>query len=39
MPTNTIRLHRVLHAPRERHFRTFLEPDAIAFAAIRAGRR
>jgi|SRR6516165_653644 len=30
MPTNTVRLHRVLRAPPARTFRAFLEPDAIA---------
>src|SRR5262245_43959676 len=28
MPTNTIRLHRVLQAPPERVYRAFLDPDA-----------
>src|SRR5688572_4087485 len=27
--TNTVRLHRVLRAPRERVYRAFLEPDAM----------
>jgi uncharacterized protein YndB with AHSA1/START domain len=30
MPTNTIRLHRVLRAPSERIYRAFLDPDAMA---------
>jgi uncharacterized protein YndB with AHSA1/START domain len=30
MPTNTIRLHRVLHAPPERVYRAFLDADAMA---------
>jgi len=30
MPTNTIRLHRVLRAPPERVYRAFLDADAIA---------
>jgi uncharacterized protein YndB with AHSA1/START domain len=30
MPTNTVRLHRVLRAPPERVYRAFLDPDAIA---------
>jgi uncharacterized protein YndB with AHSA1/START domain len=30
MPTNTIRLHRVLRAPPVKVYRAFLEPDAIA---------
>jgi uncharacterized protein YndB with AHSA1/START domain len=30
VPTNTIRLHRVLHAPPERVYRAFLDADAIA---------
>jgi uncharacterized protein YndB with AHSA1/START domain len=30
MPTNTIRLHRVLHAPVERVYKAFLDPDAKA---------
>jgi uncharacterized protein YndB with AHSA1/START domain len=30
MATNTIRLHRVLHAPPERVYRAFLDPDALA---------
>lgn len=30
MPTNTIRLHRVLRAPPERVYRAFLDPDAMA---------
>lgn len=29
MPTNTVRLHRVLRAPPERVYRAFLDPDAI----------
>jgi uncharacterized protein YndB with AHSA1/START domain len=29
MTTNTIRLHRVLRAPPERVYRTFLDPDAL----------
>ena len=29
MSTNTIRLHRVLHAPPERVYRAFLDPDAM----------
>jgi uncharacterized protein YndB with AHSA1/START domain len=29
MPTNTIRLHRVLQAPPERVYRAFLDPDAM----------
>jgi uncharacterized protein YndB with AHSA1/START domain len=29
MPTNTIRLHRVLRAPPERLYRAFLDPDAM----------
>jgi uncharacterized protein YndB with AHSA1/START domain len=29
MATNTIRLHRVLHAPSERVYRAFLDPDAM----------
>ena len=29
MPTNTIRLHRVLRAPPERVYRAFLDPDAM----------
>jgi uncharacterized protein YndB with AHSA1/START domain len=30
MPTNTIRLHRVLRAPAEKVYRAFLDPDAMA---------
>ncbi len=30
MPTNTIRLHRVLRAPPERIYRALLDPDAMA---------
>jgi uncharacterized protein YndB with AHSA1/START domain len=30
MPSNTVRLHRVLRAPPERVYRAFLEPDAMA---------
>jgi len=30
MPTSTIRLHRVLHAPPERIYRAFLDADAMA---------
>ena len=30
MPSNTVRLHRVLRAPPERVYRAFLEPDAKA---------
>jgi uncharacterized protein YndB with AHSA1/START domain len=30
MPTNTVRLHRVLRAPPERVYRAFLEPAALA---------
>ena len=30
MPTNTVRLHRVLRAPPARTYRAFLEPEAIA---------
>ena len=30
MPTNTIRLHRVLHAAPEKVYRAFLDPDAMA---------
>ena len=30
MPTNTIRLHRVLRSPPERVYRAFLDPDALA---------
>lgn len=30
MPTNTVRLHRVLRAPPERIYRAFLDPDALA---------
>ncbi|HEX5092426.1 MAG TPA: SRPBCC family protein, partial [Burkholderiales bacterium] len=30
MPGNTVRLHRVLHAPPERIYRAFLEGDAMA---------
>jgi uncharacterized protein YndB with AHSA1/START domain len=30
VPTNTIRLHRVLRAPPERVYRAFLDPDALA---------
>jgi uncharacterized protein YndB with AHSA1/START domain len=30
MATNTIRLHRVFHAPPERVYRAFLDPDAMA---------
>ena len=30
MPTNTVRLHRVLRAPPARIYRAFLEPEAIA---------
>ncbi|MCU0806123.1 MAG: SRPBCC family protein [Burkholderiales bacterium] len=30
MPTNTVRLHRVLRAPAERVYRAFLDPDAMA---------
>ena len=30
MPTNTIRLHRVLRAPPQRVYRAFLDPDAMA---------
>jgi uncharacterized protein YndB with AHSA1/START domain len=30
MPTNTIRLHRVLHAAPEKIYRAFLDPDAMA---------
>jgi uncharacterized protein YndB with AHSA1/START domain len=30
MPTNTVRLHRVLRAPPERVYRAFLDADAIA---------
>ena len=29
MPANTVRLHRVLRAPRERVYRAFLDPDAL----------
>jgi uncharacterized protein YndB with AHSA1/START domain len=29
MPTNTVRLHRVLRAPPERIYRAFLDPDAM----------
>lgn len=29
MSTNTVRLHRVLRAPRERVYRAFLDPDAM----------
>ncbi|HET7904528.1 MAG TPA: SRPBCC domain-containing protein, partial [Candidatus Eisenbacteria bacterium] len=29
MPTNTVRLHRVLRAPAERIYRAFLDPDAM----------
>jgi uncharacterized protein YndB with AHSA1/START domain len=30
MPTNTVRLHRVLRAPPERIYRAFLDPEAMA---------
>jgi uncharacterized protein YndB with AHSA1/START domain len=30
MPTNTVRIHRVLRAPAERIYRAFLDPDAMA---------
>ena len=30
MPTNTVRLHRVFHAPAERIYRAFLNADALA---------
>jgi uncharacterized protein YndB with AHSA1/START domain len=30
MPTNTVRLHRVLRAPAERVYRAYLDPDAMA---------
>lgn len=30
MATNTVRLHRVLHAPPERVYRAFLDPDAMS---------
>jgi uncharacterized protein YndB with AHSA1/START domain len=30
VPTNTIRLHRVLRSPPERVYRAFLDPDALA---------
>jgi uncharacterized protein YndB with AHSA1/START domain len=30
MPSNTIRLHRILKAPPERIFRAFVDPDAMA---------
>jgi len=30
MPTNTIRLHRVLHTAPEKIYRAFLDPDAMA---------
>ena len=30
MPTNTIRLHRVLRAAPEKVYRAFLDPDALA---------
>ncbi len=30
MPTNTVRLHRVLRAPAAKIYRAFLEPDALA---------
>src|SRR5499427_5053187 len=30
MPTNTVRLHRVLRAPPDRVYRAFLDPDAMA---------
>ena len=30
MPTNAVRLHRVLRAPAERIYRAFLDPDAMA---------
>jgi uncharacterized protein YndB with AHSA1/START domain len=30
MPTNSVRLHRVLRAPAERIYRAFLDPDAMA---------
>jgi uncharacterized protein YndB with AHSA1/START domain len=30
MPTNTVRLHRVIRAPAERVYRAFLDPDALA---------
>jgi uncharacterized protein YndB with AHSA1/START domain len=30
MPTNTVRLHRVMSAPPERIYRAFLDPDAMA---------
>ncbi len=30
MPTNTVRLHRVLRAPAERIYRAFLHPEAMA---------
>jgi uncharacterized protein YndB with AHSA1/START domain len=30
MPTNTVRLHRVLKAPPERVYKAFLDPDAMA---------
>lgn len=30
MPTNTVRLHRVLRAPAERIYRAFMDPDANA---------
>lgn len=30
MPTNAVRLHRVLRAPPERIYRAFLDPDAVA---------
>jgi uncharacterized protein YndB with AHSA1/START domain len=30
MPTNTVRLHRVVRAPPERIYRAFLNPDAMA---------
>jgi uncharacterized protein YndB with AHSA1/START domain len=30
MATNTVRLHRVLHAPAERVYRAFLEPEAMS---------
>ena len=29
MPTHTVRLHRVLHAPAERIYRAYLDPDAM----------
>ncbi|HXE56330.1 MAG TPA: SRPBCC domain-containing protein, partial [Tepidisphaeraceae bacterium] len=30
MPTGTVRLHRVLRAPRDRVYRAFIDPDAMA---------